>query len=170
MNGWTRWITGLIAMGTLVGSLVEGELQSTAQAKPLDDQFMVLMAARNATKAKRYETAIDRYRKLLKMNSAHPEARVELGWVLLKVDKFSEGQQEFEKVLRKDPNNVNALRGRLEGARKRRDGKAEYEVLDRLVRLSPDDRSLRKQLALALHNQGKFAEAEKHLAILMGEQ
>ncbi len=158
-----------MAVGLLVSLLGMSGPQLEVYAEPLDDQFIVLMAARNATKAKRYETAIERYGKLLKMNHAHRDARVELGWVLLKVGKFKQGQKEFETVLRQDPSHVSALRGRLEGARKRKDQKAEHEVLSRLVQLSPEDRGLRKQLALALHNQGKFAEAEKHLAILLKE-
>ena len=138
-------------------------------AKDLDDQFMMLMAARNAAKAEKHHIAIERYRRLLKMPGTHVKARSELGWVLIKAGKYQEGQKEFETVLKADPNNANALRGRLEGVRKAKDRKAEYEVLAKLVKLSPKDRELRKQLAVALHNQGKYDEAEKHLAILMGE-
>ncbi len=139
------------------------------KAEALDEQFMMLMGARNAVKAEKYETAIDRYQKLLKMPGAHLKARSELGWALIKAGKYQAGQREFETVLKAEPDNVNALRGRLEGVRKAKDQKAEYEVLTQLVRLSPKDRELRKQLALALHNQGKYQEAETHLAILMGE-
>ena len=113
--------------------------------------------------------AIVRYRKLLKMPGTHVNARSELGWVLIKAGKYEEGQREFEAVLKTDSKNANALRGKLEGARKTKDQKAEYEVLTQLVGLSPKDRELRKQLAVALHNQGKYDEAEKHLVILMGE-
>jgi len=162
--GKKEWVAVVLAMVIgLVGT------SGLVKAKALDEQFMMLMGARNAVKAEKYETAIDRYQKLLKMSGSHVKARSEMGWVLMKAGKYQAGQREFETVLKAEPNNVNALRGRLEGVRKAKDQKAEYEVLTQLVRLSPKDRELRKQLALALHNQGKYQEAETHLAILMGE-
>lgn len=160
--------TGLVTLVLLMLGL--SSLSSVAMAEAMDDQFMLLMGARNAAKAEKYETAIERYQKLVAMPGDHVEAQSELGWLLIKVGKFQEGQRAFEAVLKADPNNLTALRGRLEGARKAKDHKTENAVLTRLVRLSPQDRELRKQLAVALHNQGKYEEAEQHLAILMGEQ
>ncbi len=159
-----------VGVGVLVMVMGVTSDSNMAMAKDLDEQFIMLMAARNAAKAEKYQTAIDRYKKLVKMPGTHLKTRSEFGWVLMKVGKYRAGQQQFEMVLKTDPNNVNALRGRLEGVRKAKDRKAEYEVLTKLVHLSPKDRGLRKQLALALHNQGKYEEAEKHLAILMGEK
>lgn len=163
-------VTTWIGVSVLVMALGITTVPHAVIAKDLDDQFMMLMAARNAAKAKKHEMAIARYRKLLKMPGTHVKARSELGWELLKVGKYKEGQRQFEAVLKVDPKNANALRGRLEGVRKTNNKKAEYEVLAQLVRLSPKDRELRKQLAVALHNQGKYDEAEKHLSILMGEK
>jgi len=40
-------------------------------------------------------------------------------------------------------------------------------VLERLVMVLPEDRDLRMQLAVELHNRGRYAEAEKHLNILL---
>lgn len=161
--------TGLVAvMMALI--LVVAVAPDVVKAEAMDDQFMMLMGARNAAKAEKYDTAIDRYRKLIKMPGTHVKAQAELGWILIKVGKYQDGQREFESVLKADPNNVDALRGRLEGVRKAKDQKSEYEVLTKLVRLSPQDRELRKQLAVALHNQGRYEEAEQHLAILMGEK
>lgn len=161
--------TGFIAV---IMAMTIGFVGTTGvvKAEAMDDQFMMLMGARNAAKAEKYDTAIDRYRKLLKMPGSHEKAQSELGWVLMKAGKYQEGQRAFEAALKANPNNVNALRGQLEGARKAKDQKSEYTVLTKLVRLSPQDRELRKQLAVALHNQGKYEEAEKHLAILMGEK
>ncbi len=173
MNNTTnrfRDFTVWVGVGVLVMAMGVASGLNMVMAKGLDDEFMMLMGARNAAKAKKYDTAIDRYQKVLKMPGTHVKAQSEFGWVLLKAGKYQEGQRAFESVLKADPNNVDALRGRLEGVRKAKDQKSEYEVLTKLVRLSPQDRELRKQLAVALHNQGKYEEAEKHLAILMGEK
>lgn len=53
----------------------------------------------------------------------------------------------------------------------RRAGKREnvITVLNRMVELMPEDRGLRLQLALDLHNQGKYLEAERHFVILLQE-
>lgn len=162
--------TGWFGVSVLVLAMGMTCFTSMVLAEGLDDEFMMLMGARNAAKAKKYDTAIERYKKVLKMPGTHVEAQSEFGWVLLKAGKYQEGQQAFEAVLKADPNNVDALRGQLEGVRKAKDQKSEYEVLTKLVRLSPQDRELRKQLAVALHNQGRYEEAEQHLAILMGEK
>lgn len=161
--------TGLVAV-MMAMVLVIAIVPDVVKAEAMDDQFMMLMGARNAAKAEKYDTAIDRYRKLIKMPGTHVKAQAELGWILIKVGKYQDGQREFESVLKADPDNVDALRGRLEGVRKAKDQKSEYEILMKLVRLSPQDRELRKQLAVVLHNQGRYEEAEQHLAILMGEK
>jgi len=161
----TGWVTVVMVLVLGLSGMV-----NLAMAEAMDEQFMLLMGARNAAKAKKYETAIERYQKLVAMPGDHVEAQSELGWLLIKADRFQEGQRAFEAVLQADPNNLNALRGKLEGARKSKDQKTENAVLARLVRLSPQDRELRKQLAVALHNQGNYEEAEQHLAILMGEK
>jgi predicted Zn-dependent protease len=38
---------------------------------------------------------------------------------------------------------------------------------DQLLRHTPEDRGLRFRLAVALHNQGKYLEAEKHFGVLL---
>lgn len=40
-------------------------------------------------------------------------------------------------------------------------------IWDHLVGRTPDDRGLRFRLAVALHNQGKYLEAEKHFGVLL---
>ena len=40
-------------------------------------------------------------------------------------------------------------------------------IWDQLVRRTPEDRELRFRLAVALHNQGKYLEAEKHFDVLL---
>ncbi|MFQ5842756.1 MAG: tetratricopeptide repeat protein [Thermodesulfobacteriota bacterium] len=50
-----------------------------------------------------------------------------------------------------------------------RGGKGEeaIRVWGRLVSQMPEDRGLRFRLAVALHNQGKYLEAEKHFDVLL---
>jgi len=40
-------------------------------------------------------------------------------------------------------------------------------IWDQLVGQRPEDRGLRFRLAVALHNQGKYLEAEKHFGVLL---
>jgi tetratricopeptide (TPR) repeat protein len=40
-------------------------------------------------------------------------------------------------------------------------------IWDDLVGRTPEDRGLRFRLAVALHNQGKYLEAEKHFGVLL---
>lgn len=140
------------------------------QEKKANETFLFLMAARNAAKAGKYETAINRYHRLLEKYPQLTEARKELGWVLLDTDKVQEAIKEFEIVLKVTPHDKNALRGLLEGFRKTKKKQGISMALERLVTLVPEDNDLRLQLAIELHNQGKYAEAEKHLSILLGEK
>jgi len=127
------------------------------------------MAARNAAKFGKHETAVARYRQLLDKAPQLTEARVELGWVLLKANKLEESLAEFQRAVEDDPRHEGALRGLLEAYRKAEHKAGALEVLTKLVALFAQDRDLRTQLAIELHNQGKFEEAERHFVILLGE-
>ncbi|HHT9137099.1 MAG TPA: tetratricopeptide repeat protein [Candidatus Wunengus sp. YC60] len=41
------------------------------------------------------------------------------------------------------------------------------KVLNKLIKTAPEDRDLRLWLAVELHNQGRYREAEKHFVILL---
>lgn len=45
--------------------------------------------------------------------------------------------------------------------------KEAVKVLNRLVNTVPEDRSLRLSLAVELHNQKRYKEAEKHFVVLL---
>jgi thioredoxin-like negative regulator of GroEL len=59
------------------------------------------------------------------------------------------------------------LKGLLEVLKKSGQKDDAFKVLTQLVRVLPEDRDLRMQLAVELHNRGRYAEAEKHLDILL---
>ena len=44
------------------------------------------------------------------------------------------------------------------------------KVLNKLIKTAPEDRELRLWLAVELHNQGRYREAEKHFVILLKEK
>lgn len=47
--------------------------------------------------------------------------------------------------------------------------KEAVKVLNRLLKTVPEDRSLRLSLAIELHNQKRYKEAEKHFVVLLRE-
>lgn len=133
----------------------------------LDETFLLLMAARNAAKTKQYEQSISRYYRLLERDPKFTDARAELGWVLLVAGKPGEARKQFEAVLESKPRDAQALKGLLEVLKKSGEKDDAFTVLERLVMVLPEDRDLRMQLAVELHNRGRYAEAEKHLNILL---
>jgi len=135
-----------------------------------DGAFLYLMAARNAAKAGKYETAINRYRRLIEKYPQITDARNELGWVLARAGRMEEAKVEYERVLEEKPQDKEALKGLLDILRKLGKKDEALSVLERLVILAPEDRGLRLQLATELHNRRKYSEAEKHFAILLGEK
>ena len=141
-------------LGTVVLSVVACLLSTVMQVQgaQLDEDFLLLMAARNAAKAERYEVAAQRYRKLLQRTPAHPDARTELGWVLVNSGNFDEGQKEFAKVLQKNPGNIPALRGRFEGLKKSGKKAEALTLLEQLVQLFQ-----------------QYEEAEAHFSMLLQE-
>ena len=44
------------------------------------------------------------------------------------------------------------------------------KVLDKLLKTHPKDRELRLWLAVELHNQGRYREAEKHFVLLLNKK
>jgi Flp pilus assembly protein TadD len=133
----------------------------------VDDKFLLLMGARNAAKAKQYERSITRYHQLLEKDPGFTEARAELGWVLVQAGRPDQARKQFETVLETHPRHAGALKGLLEVLKKSGQKDDAFKVLTQLVRVLPEDRDLRMQLAVELHNRGRYAEAEKHLNILL---
>ncbi len=162
----TRWTVILLAIA-LIGVAFAAPAQE--RQSQIDEHFLLLMGARNAAKAGKHDTSVRRYRTLLARDSRLNDARRELGWVLIAAGRAAEAQEEFRVALHANPKDTEAWKGILEVLRKT-DQKDEFlKVLDRLVELEPTRKDLRMQLALELHNRGRFAEAEKHIVVLLGE-
>lgn len=162
----TQWTAILLAVA-LTGVAFAAPAQE--RQSPIDEHFLLLMGARNAAKAGKHDTSVRRYRKLLERDPRLNDARRELGWVLIAAGRVAEAQEEFRVALHANPKDTEAWKGILEALRKT-DQKDEFlKVLDRLVELEPTRKDLRMQLALELHNRGQFAEAEKHIVVLLGE-
>lgn len=162
----TRWTAILLAVA-LIGVAFAAPAQE--RQSQIDENFLLLMGARNAGKAGKHDTSVRRYRKLLERDPRLNDARRELGWVLIAAGRATEAEQEFRVALHANPKDAEAWKGILEALRKT-DQKDEFlKVLDRLVELEPTRKDLRMQLALELHNRGRFTEAERHIAVLLGE-
>ena len=140
---------------------------AAGQDRELDETFLLLMAARNAAKAKQYEQSVNRYQRLLEKDPGLTDARTELGWVLVRAGKPDEARTHFQTVLKSRPRDAEALKGLLESLKKSGQEDEVLKVLEQLVEVLPEDRDLRMQLAVELHNRGRYAEAEKHLSILL---
>lgn len=135
----------------------------------IDENFLLLMGARNAAKAGKHDASVRRYRTLLEKDPRLNDARRELGWVLIAAGRVAEAQEEFRVALHANPKDAEAWKGILEALRKTDQRDEFLKALDRLVDLEPTRKDLRMQLALELHNRGRFMEAERHIVILLGE-
>lgn len=135
----------------------------------IDERFLLLMGARNATKAGMPHVAVKRYRALLTRNPHLHEIQQELGWVLMATGQLADAEQQFRLVLDAHPDNTQAWTGLLETLRKTNKHDEILTTLTRLVDLEPLRKDMRMQLALELHNRGKFVDAERHIAVLLGE-
>lgn len=163
MTWWTAILLTVAMMGVACTASAQ-ERQS-----PIDEHFLLLMGARNAAKAGQHDTSVRRYRKLLERDPRLNDARRELGWVLIAAGRVAEAQGEFRAALDANPKDTEAWKGILEALRKTNQKDEFLKVLDRLVELEPARKDLRMQLALELHNRGRFAEAEQHIVVLLGE-
>ncbi|MCZ7625637.1 MAG: hypothetical protein C3F12_05540 [Candidatus Methylomirabilota bacterium] len=162
----TRWRAVMLS-AALIGAVFTAPTH--AEESKIDEHFLLLMGARNAAKAGKHETAIARYRRLLEHRPSYPDAGQEFGWALVAAGRIQEAEEQFRIILQTNPKDIEAWKGLLEAARK---GGKQHEILkslERLVELEPARRDLRMQLALELHNRGRFAEAEAHIVILLGE-
>jgi len=163
-QGWRRAVIVAVA---LIGAVCAAP--TYAQEPNIDENFLLLMGARNAAKAGKHETAIARYRRLLDHRPSYPDARQELGWALMAAGRIPEAEEQFRIGLQTSPKDIEIWKGLLEAARKGGKPQEILKALERLVELEPARRDLRMQLALELHNRGRFAEAERHIVMLLGE-
>lgn len=166
MTTHARWRTAILS-AALIGATFTAP--TYAQESPIDAHFLLLMGARNAAKAGKHETAVARYRRLLDSRPSSHDARQELGWVLMATGRIQEAEEQFQIVLKANPKDAGAWKGLLEALRKSGKRDEVVKALERLVELEPVRRDLRMQLALELHNRGRFVEAERHIVILLGE-
>lgn len=162
----TRW-TAILLTVALIGVAFTALAQE--RESRIDENFLLLMGARNAGKAGKHDTSVRRYRKLLERDPQLNDARRELGWVLIAAGRVAEAEQEFRVALHANPKDAEAWKGILEALRKTDQKDELLKVLDRLVELEPTRKDLRMQLALELHNRSRFTEAERHIVILLGE-
>ena len=151
----------------LIGTAVA--VPAYPQEPQMDENFLLLTGARNATKMGNHNLAIIRYRRLLEGSPTLYDARRELGWALIAAGRISEAEEQFQSVLHAHPRDTESWKGLLEAGRKSGKRNEIVQALERLVELEPKRRDLRMQLALELHNRGRFAEAEQHIAVLLGE-
>jgi Flp pilus assembly protein TadD len=162
----TRGLRAVIIFTAMFFTLA-GAGWAVEQDRKLDEQFLLLMAARNAAKAKQYEQSVTRYQRLLEKDPGLTEARTELAWVLVLAGKPDEAGTHFKMVLKAKPRDAEALKGLLQVLKTSGKKDEAFKVIEQLVAVLPDDRDLRMQLAVELHNRGRYAEAEKHLNILL---
>lgn len=139
------------------------------QEPKIDENFLLLMGARNAAKMGNHDLAIVRYQRLLEGSPTLYDARRELGWVMITAGRIPDAEEQFLFVLQAHSRDTESWKGLLEAWRKSGKRNEVLKALERLVELEPKRRDLRMQLALELHNRGRFAEAEKHIAVLLGE-
>ena len=160
----------IVTIVTAVFLTLAGSGWAAEQGRELDETFLLLMAARNAAKAKQYEQSVNRYERLLEKDPGFTGARTELGWVFVLAGKPNEARRHFETVLKSRPRDAEALKGLLQVLKKSGEKNEAFKVLEQLVIVLPEDRDLRMQLAVELHNRGRYAEAEKHLSLLLRKE
>ena len=101
-----------------------------------------------------------------------PKVYWEFSGLLAKLEKTEEALELCEKVLTFEPQNTEALMLkvnlllRLKNVGKKKEA---IRILRKLVRVTPKDREIRQRLAVELHNQKKYKEAERHFQLLLKE-
>ena len=74
------------------------------------DERVLLGAARNAVHRGDLETAEKRFRRLLEMSPDQDQARLEYAGLLSQMDRPAEAKQEYERLLRKRPDDLSLVR------------------------------------------------------------
>ena len=114
MNTPARFAAGLL-LASLVCTLQFGDSASAATAKRHIYKGRVSQAVLNADRLLvkgRYQTAADFYRGALKRSPGDLNAAVGLGMALGKQSKLDAADEQFDKVLAKDPDNAGAHAGK----------------------------------------------------------
>ncbi|MFQ5901567.1 MAG: hypothetical protein ACE5IH_08435 [Thermodesulfobacteriota bacterium] len=79
--------------------------------------------------------------------------------------------EQYNRIMRAEPErkDINLLHRLVEVLKKAEKNEEVVEVLNRMVGLMPEDKELRLRLAVALHLQDRYLEAEQHFVILLRE-
>ncbi|MGH9649579.1 MAG: tetratricopeptide repeat protein, partial [Terriglobales bacterium] len=114
-------------------------------------------------RSKRLPEAEAALRQYLQLNPASPQARVQLGRILVAQGKNDEGLAELKAGLESSPNDLSALRemAQLSLAAKSYEQAASY--YGRLVQAEPRNPEYRHGLGASLMKLGRYPEAEQQL-------
>ncbi len=101
------------------------------------------------------------YRILLELEPDNLEVRIRLGLVLYRSGKFDETASEFDHVLKKDPENIEALIGLARVNIKLLNYPQAITLLKEALPIGPDDMHIYYYLGQALEMQGDLSGAEE---------
>ena len=101
------------------------------------------------------------YRILLEFKPGNLEVRNELGMILFRSEKFDEAASEFDYVLKKDPENIDALTALGRVNIKRSDYQQAMGLLQKAITINPDDMHIYYYLGQTMEMQGNLSGAEE---------
>jgi len=101
------------------------------------------------------------YRILLEFKPGNLEVRNKLGMILFRSDKFDEAASEFDYVLKKDPENIDALTALGRVNTKLSNYKQAIGLLQKALTIRPDDMHIYYYLGQTMEMQGDLSGAEE---------
>ncbi len=180
MNQWmeavrkpvSRWLRGVVGVSLLSTAVLVGGSSVELWLWAANAQTRPAAVSRGYTLLQQglVNDAIATFQAALRQSPNDREARLGLAIAYQRAGQDENAWNTYQQVLRQDPDNLAALTalGVLGGYRPEWQATG-IDALTTLLRLDPDDTDARRQRALLLRYQGRFAESIADYEFLLGE-
>ena len=136
-----------------------GDVKSTEKYSPPDANSLYEIAL-TLDRQKQYEKAIEVYEKVLSIDASHAYARVNLGAVLVDLERYDEGEKILRPLIEQDPTNHIAWINLGKALIAQGNETEAEEAMKRVVEIKPDYVNGWYQLAGIYDRQDRLQEAE----------
>lgn len=115
------------------------------------------------------DQAEDILRQAINLSYKNSDLHATLGNLLLYKEKYPEANDEFDKALEFDHDNLKAVSGKIAALEKLDRKQDAYDLLLQMEQMRPDDITLTLQCAQFLMNMGEFNESSKRLRKILDQ-
>jgi tetratricopeptide (TPR) repeat protein len=168
MSPSSRPFTAL-ALGIFCAWLALAPEAALAQRQPVNRADLLLRAARNQVRAKRYEKGLKYFEEYLELHPKDVAVEIETCGALLQLDRLDESAKRLVSIVKEHPGNSAAVKQLASTYNRQKDWDKAAKLLEVAVKRFDDNAVLRTQLAEVYTWDERYDDAVRQYRILLAQ-